>query len=435
MKMSLKNKTIPTIIGLALVTTSSLLGGYLITTSRQGEKIHAEEKPQAVRITNINDHSFTISWLTLRPSKGALKLNEEGGKIFLDQRDVSSGQSQNYLTHYVVVDQLAPNRKYNFELLVNEKLYTEKSFVVQTAAPVNTTPPPADLAFGLVLDSQENPLPGALVFLSLPNATPISALTDQEGKWSLPLGTTYRQDLSGLLQYDPQSQTVEITAIASLDLSATQQTTTGNLHPAPPIILGKDSSLALSPTPTNPPLPSPSPTPASSSFIIHNPDEGEVIKNLRPQIEGRAPQGTKIKIKIQSSPQYEAEIIADNSGSWQYIPPQNLAPGEHTLTVEYIDENNQKQTITRHFIVRAASVSPSPTPIPPLPTQTSTPAPLTPTPLPTKKPPTATPLPTKQLPTSTPATIAANLETGSFVPLTILFLLGSILLFTAFFVF
>jgi len=434
--MSLKNKTIPTIIGLALVATSSLLGGYLITTSRQGEKIQAEEKPQAVKITNISDHSFTVSWLTLRPSKGALKLNEEKGEIFLDQRDVPSGQSKSYLTHYVVVDQLAPNRKYRFELLINEKLYTEESFVVQTAAPVNTTPPPADFAFGLVLDSQEKPLPDVIVFLSLPNATPISSLTDQEGKWSIPLGTTYRQDLSDLLQYNPQNQIVEITAVASYNLTATQQTTTRNLHPAPPIILGKSSSfVSPPPAPTNPPLSSPSPTPTSSSFTIHNPDEGEVIKNLRPQIEGKAPNGTKIKIKIQSSPQYEAEIIADSSGSWQYIPPQNLAPGEHTLTVEYIDENNQKQTITRHFIVRAASVSPSPTPIPPLPTQTPTPAPLTPTPLPTIKLPTATPLPTRQLPTSTPATTAANLETGSPVPLAILLLLSSTLLITAFFVF
>jgi len=431
--MSLKNKTIPTLIGLALVTTSSLLGGYLITTSRQGEKIHAEEKPQAVKITNINDHSFTVSWLTLRPSKGAVKLNE--GKIFLDQRDVSSGQSQNYLTHYVVVDQLTPNRKYRFELLVNEKPYTEESFVIQTATAVNTTPPPADLAFGLVLDSQENPLPGVLVFLSLPNATPISALTDQEGKWSLPLGTTYRQDLSGLLQYDPQNQTAEITAVASLNLSATQQTTTGNLHPAPPIILGKSSPVSPPPAPTNPPISSPSPTSSPSSFSINNPNEGEVIKNLRPKIEGRAPRGTKIKIKIQSSPQYEAEIITDNSEFWQYTPPQDLTPGEHTLTIEYIDENNQKQTITRHFVVRAASVSPSPTPLPFLPTQTPTPTPPTSTPLPTTKPPTATPLPTRKLPTSTPATTAANLETGSFIPLTILSLLGSILFITAFFVF
>ncbi len=111
---------------------------------------------------------------------------------------------------------------------------------------------------------------------------------------------------------------------------------------------------------------------------------------------------------------------------WQWAPPQNLSPGEHTLTINYYDEENVLQTITRRFQVAAqGSVSPTPTPITPLPTKIPTSAPtLIATPLPS---PTITPKPIVTTTVSPAATISGQPTTGNLTPLIIFASLGIVI--------
>jgi len=69
-------------------------------------------------------------------------------------------------------------------------------------------------------------------------------------------------------------------------------------------------------------------------------------------------------------------VIINKEGYWQYTPPEELTPGNHLLTLSFIDENGREQKLSRHFTIVAqgleqypafeaspsASTSPSPTP-------------------------------------------------------------------------
>ncbi len=434
----MNQKTFPTLLGLLLTTILAISGGYFIQKFRGPTALLAQEKPFSVQVTNITSQSFTVSWLTEGETTGSIKINNQ---IFLDQRD-REGQLGSYQTHYVVAENLEPKTEYSFVIISNGKEYQEKNYQAKTANIPPNILPEADFAFGIILDENQTPLKDILVFLSLANASPLSALTNSEGYWSVSLSNAYQKDLNNLIIYDRQNQTIEITVVASLNRSVNATTTTGNDHPVPPIVFGQVNNFISSQESSTTPPPailSPSATPSlientpiMSPIILKNPEEGEVIKDLRPKIEGEGPPQKKIQIIVQSEPEFSAEIIIGPDGSWQWAPPQNLAPGEHTLTINYYDEENVLQTITRRFQVAAqGSVSPTPTPITPLPTKTPT---ATPTTIITSPPlsPTITLKPTV-VTTLPAATVSGQPVTGSLTPLIFSVSLGIVISVFAYF--
>ena len=422
----MKTKTIPTILGLLVTIITTILGAYLIEKTKGPISVSAQEKPLSVKITNITDRSFVVSWYTQSPTSGYIKVNNNN-KLFWDQRDQNGNQSGDYFTHYITVNDLRPKTQYPFTIFSNNKPYKDNNSQIQTAPLNSTVPPEADLAFGIILDQQKKPLPGALVFLSITNATPLSSITNESGNWSISLGTAYKKDLSGFITYDKSNQIIEITAVATPNLNTTAITNTGNDHPVPPITIGQSYNFSVKPqlSPSPKPLLNPSPTitPTVSplqKISISNPKEGEILTNTKPEFRGLGPAQKKIRLKIESPTTYSAEVVIEPDGTWNWTPPENLEPGEHTLTLEYTDENNQLQSLIHHFIVQATeTVSPTPTPITPLPTRTLTPT----------STPTITLIPTS-LPTATPsaqettATQAAQVVTGNLTPLLLLVILG-----------
>jgi len=407
----MRTKTIPTILGLLVTIITTILGGYLIEKTKGPINVSAQEKPLSVKITNITDRSFVVSWHTQSSISGFVKINNNN-KLFWDQRDQGESQPNDYFTHYITINDLQPETQYSFTIFSGDKPYKDNSFQTQTAPLNSTVPPEADLAFGIILDQQKKPLSGVLVFLSIANATSLSSITNESGNWSISLGTAYKKDLSNFITYDKNSQIIEITAIATSNLSSAAITNTGNDHPVSPITIGQSYDFSQ-------PSPTPSPTPTISPLqkvSISNPQEGEILTNTKPKFRGFGPAQKEINLTIESPTTYNAEVVIEPDGTWDWTPPQDLEPGKHTLTLEYTDENNQLQSLIHSFTVQAAeTVSPTPTPITPLPTRVLTP--------------TTAPIITS-LPTATPsaqettATPAAQVVTGNLTPLLLLVIFG-----------
>jgi len=132
-----------------------------------------------------------------------------------------------------------------------------------------------------------------------------------------------------------------------------------------------------------------------TNLDISNPKTGEELSTKRPDFFGTAKPGSNLKIEVHSPIAINGTASVNNDGSWNWSPTQDLAPGEHTITVT--DDNNN--VITRKFTVLAAesntafSASSSAN----VATPTSTPTPsksITPTPtISPTSPPTATPIP------------------------------------------
>jgi hypothetical protein len=110
--------------------------------------------------------------------------------------------------------------------------------------------------------------------------------------------------------------------------------------------------------------------------------EGEVVATTLPEFRGVAPGSTVLAITVHSNTPYSDTVIASNDGTWAWSPPDELEPGEHVITIAYLDTDGIEQIIERTFTVSKAlaqegdpsfeatpsgsTASPSPSPSPSL---------------------------------------------------------------------
>jgi hypothetical protein len=415
--MKRKEIKIPTIIGL-LLAVGGLVSGILLVKQQVNRAARAavEETPKDVRITNVNDSSFTVSWITNKATTGFVQYGEKSGSMDLvvsDERDQQKGSVGKYFTHFVNVRGLKPISTYQFNIGSSGNMYGggEKEYLV-TTGPILTNLPAADVTYGQVVTPSGEPAVGALVYLQIPGAYLQSALVKVSGSWVIPLSTSRSENLLSYAKYDLAKGEYSININGGSLGIATARVGTGNDEPVPNIVLGTDSNfLAIGNsttsgeivskfTPTSSNLMA---TGAASGLSIAAPKLEEKVNSTTPEVIGKAPAGAKVSIEIHSDVIITGTAIADKNGSFSFTVPQALSPGEHTLTVSTII-NGLAQKVTRTFTVYAAGESN-------LPSYSATPSAIL---VPTKKPtpttiPTATPRPTLK-PTSTPA------PTGTIAP-------------------
>jgi hypothetical protein len=163
----------------------------------------------------------------------------------------------------------------------------------------------------------------------------------------------------------------------------------------------------------------------STSVILESLNEGETITSQKPQFFGKGPGGESIVITINSQSPISATVQIPKNGSWSYSVPTNLDPGNHTITISWIDTSGITRFLTRSFVVQAGEA--------PAFTASQSGATTTPTPVatPTIKPtgsPSASPTATPRV-TLTPTPMASITPmpvpvTGDLTPTLILFIMG-----------
>lgn len=396
-------KKIPTILGLIILITGGFLGIFLANRSQTFLlKASGETTPQQIKITNITDSSFTVSWITLAAAKGFISFGEKSqlGQTFLDERDEGTGNVQEYFAHYVSLKNLKPGIKYFFKINSAEKSFGngDRPYEITSAQIINLPLPESDIAYGMILEPSGNPAKGAIVYLSLANTTPLSSLVKNDGSWMINLSTARSVNLNSYSSYNKEIQVEEIFVQGEKSDTAVAITTTKNDSPLPTLTLGQTYDLrqaivSSSPTPTifsplssyitSPPeIPSaittasptplaPTPTQVSRGFSLQpiisppsgqkitiiNPSEGENINNQKPEFIGTGPKDEALQIIVQSEVNYSGQMLVAEDGTWKWTPPADLPPGQHTVTIVYEDKTGITQKVVRNFTVLATGES------------------------------------------------------------------------------
>lgn len=385
--MTLLNKRIPTILGLLILVIGIGTGIYFVSKDVLfGPKLSPELAPKKVKITNVNHDQFTVSWITNQEAMGYVKHGKTPtlSTTIADDREQRSGTSISLKTHYVTVSGLQPNTKYYFKIgSGSEKnLYDNngRPYEITTAPSLGASPPP-QLANGNILTATGSPASGAIIYLTLSGATPLSALVANDGSWVVNLASALTTNLSSYVQLDPQTSPIDI-LVQGEDQISKALGVTANSNPVPEITLGQtydfrtetlasiqqaDTSETTEPalTETTPQIPSqfpieplatPSGATSDSEVVLTNPSgEGETINSLRPEIIGTGPANKVLTITLNSPEEYTSTVVVNDQGTWSYTPPEDLEPGEHSLTINYVDDEGEEQVITRNFIVAAAA--------------------------------------------------------------------------------
>ncbi|MDP3955527.1 MAG: fibronectin type III domain-containing protein [bacterium] len=480
----IREHKIPTIIGFIILTVGLILGLFMVQNGQVFFlRANPEYTPIQVKLTNVTEASFSVSWVTEKDATGFVKFGESSsslGQTLTDDRDQATSQTNNFLNHHVTIKNLKPATKYYFKLGSQGRTYDNsgKPYEILTGPSLTGGPPPSDVASGTVLTADGAKAAGAVVYLSMANMTPQSALVGADGTWLIPLSTALGANLSTFVSYDKKAQIEEIFVQGAQGVSATAIVTTGNDNPTPQITLGKTYDFRKTSPQDEEQLTASSsgnqtkeeeiskeskftfeelgpPTLASEAaeLSITNPTQGEDLNTEKPEFQGTGPKGKTIQILVES-PLYNGTAVIDNTGAWKWTPPSNLEPGEHKITITYLGKS-----ITKTFTVlaaeggslpaftatpsatitptRAPTATPTPTPTPsassgsPTPTPTPTPT-VKLTPTPTLRPTptiTFTPTPTSTVSarTAMPATTSGVPVPGSLTPTFIALIMGLIL--------
>ncbi|MFC1711609.1 Ig-like domain-containing protein [Patescibacteria group bacterium] len=463
MKKGFLGKKFPTFFGLIFLIAAIATGLYFINQGKFSlTKSDSTAIPKKIKITNISDKQFTVSWVTDEPTTGYIKYDQTP-KVKTeakDDRDKLTGEQTKNLIHYVTVRNLTPAKTYHFKIGSGSRLYDNNGQAYQvTSGPTIGSAGEAKIVSGRVLEANKNPAKGIIVYLSSPNIAPASTLTDVEGRWAIYLNKTRNSNLSSYAEYDPEATVLDIEIEASKESTAAI-TITKNAFPVPDIILGqgpydfrnkaiaKDAPLQAESTPIiedeattelqekeeeseliQEEIPSqfnlqPLGSPVSNPYtvIITNPAvEGEEINTTLPEIRGKGPADKVINIRIESPTTHTGTVTINEDGSWSFTPNTDLEPGNHTVYVNFLDDDGETQEIARNFIVLAADTSD-------LPALVSTPsASLVPTVSPSPFP-SPTILPSPSARATIPSTESGIPTTGTILPTFLVFLASLVLI-------
>ncbi|MFC1627299.1 Ig-like domain-containing protein [Patescibacteria group bacterium] len=383
----IKNKVskfhFPTIVGLLILLIAVFVGVYLVKT-RTGIKTGAEESetPKQVRITNVTDTGFSVSWVTDKAAVGIVKYDMETGSFkqsALDDRDQLSGEAGAFSVHHVTVKNLTPSTKYYFKIESGKNSYDNKGqpFEITTGKTLGA-PPAADPVYGTILTPSGTAAEGVVVYVNVANAAPLSALAKTNGNWALSLSTARGSDLSSYLNYDTQATIVNILVQGGTQGTAPAITTTANDNPVPDITLGQSHDFrSVASTAVNQvgdegmegtsgfadmtATESATTATYSGEVTLDNPSvSGEIINATQPAFIGTGPPGTVLSVEVNSEDTYTGTVTIDEDGEWEFSPPEGLTAGNHEVTVTYIDSEGVEQVLTRNFVIAAAGESDEP---------------------------------------------------------------------------
>jgi len=391
-----REKGFPTIIGLILLIITTFIGVRLsqktTTTSSQAS---GDCQPINPQVTNITHNSASVSFTTSAECLVTLNTNNQ---IINDSKDKKT-------VHYFEINNLESTKVYQFTIISGGDNYSSDEYTFKTGKDPQKDIPNSNLAWGKVLKPDKTAASDAIVYLNIPGSSPLSALVTSSGNWNVPLSTSFNESLSDWFSSPVNIEENLFVISPGYDQTQIVNNTSIN-NPVPDIILGENVFTAPVITPetvsNNNLLNENYDLTDTSNLDISNPKTNEELSTKRPDFFGTAKPGSNLKIEVHSSTAIDGTTSVDDDGSWNWSPSQDLAPGEHTITVT--DEDNN--VITRKFVVLAAesntSFSASSSASITTPTPTSTPTP-------TVKPTTA--------PTSTPIPVV-NPSTSSGVPRT-----------------
>ncbi len=410
MKHPFWNIKIPSIFAIFLLVVGVGVTTYLVQTETNlfGHAAPSET-PQNIRITNITDTSFTVTYQTDASVIGTLSLGKDNPQTVLDERDQEGGVPKQYNIHSISAHDLKPETAYEFSILSGTTTFLNNgtTFTVTTGPKIDAPPSSQIPLAGRLVGADGQKPDEAIIYVTAHNGQTLSTLLKSSGLYILPLNLMRSNDLKSLYPINPNT-TLQILAI---DPTSTSHVTAiaGASNPVPLINLSQDYdfTISISPIASGSAQESAFPDfPIDNSLVatpkIITPQSDQSFSDQQPQFKGTAQPNGTVSIEIHSDDAIKTQVTANGAGSWIYRPDKPLSPGQHTISITTADQFGILHTIKQSFTVYAAGTEVDQTATPSA-KPTTRPA----TPTPTKKPNAPTPTPTQKpvAPTATPTIV------------------------------
>lgn len=403
LKKPVWQRQIPTIFGLLILVIALGVGLFFFSDGLGvfAPRATPQTTPKSIKITNVTDTSFSVSFLTDESTVGFVKYGTSAEDLrsqASDDRDQLSGSVGQYTLHHITVRSLQPNTTYHFNLGTNSRSEFNNQgspFTVQTAA-TGTPDAAAKTIYGNVTGVGGSPAAGSVVYISAEGLGELSALVKDSGSWAMPLTTARNEDGTEFANLS-DDDVLTVTVQGPLSTQVTQ-TTVAIKDAQPMASISLDPNVVSSATTTEPssspspqipvltpdPTIEPSPNPnaatgqlaslvgdelggddvsdetgaieATSIIVDLSETTPQVVDTPQPVITGVAAPNTMVRIQVHSENQVEQEVMADETGQFVFDLAEletQLEPGQHTVIYSYTDANGQPQEKTATFTVSA----------------------------------------------------------------------------------
>ncbi len=406
------NKRIPSLLSIVFLASALVAIGWISKNALSlAGKAAGGNTPHDIRITNVTDAQFTVSYTTDESVLGTVSYGTDNalGGLGLDDRDKQAGNPSPHHVHFITVTALQPTTAYLFTIISGNGTFLQNNqpYTITTAPTLSGKGLFAKKVTGSVGLSDGTVPQEALAYLSIDGAQPLTVLVKTNGEYNFSLTQTR---LSSLATF----ATIADNTAVTLELqSATDHSKVnffaGKGNPVPSVTLSKNydftangaSSVNTAPTASSSGFPAVKGI-QSSSVQLTTPQTQQGLSDQQPVFKGQAEPNSTVQIQIHSTQVIQTTVQTDSSGNWQFRPSSTLTPGQHTVTIIAMGIDGITKTITRQFTVYAQGSQFAAPSVSPAATNTPTPT-LRPTATPTLRP-TATPTPRviALAPTATP---------------------------------
>lgn len=233
---------IPTIIAIVFLVVG-LAAGVFLVQQRQTFRLGAapEFAPKDLRVTNISDNSFVVSWYTDSNSAGFIDYGNNPNSL---SERVFQENSSPKRVHYITVNDLKPDTNYYFTVNSGDETYDNSGVPWSVRTGPILEPKPSSLVLsGQVFSNLDTPATGIAVYAQIGGAQLISTQTSSNGNFVLPLGNVRNQLLDGYVSIDRSETLIQLIIQGGPLGTAYVQTYASNANPTPKIILGQSYDL------------------------------------------------------------------------------------------------------------------------------------------------------------------------------------------------
>jgi hypothetical protein len=244
MQKKFGQKQIPTLLGLAILVLS-LIGGIWFIGEGAGvfaPRAAPQTTPKKVKITNVKENGFSISFATDEATAGFVKYGIDQNSLksqASDDRDQVTGSVGQYTNHQITLRDLKPDTTYYYTLGTGSTPKYDNNgspFITKTPKRLGAAAA-AKTIYGTVTTADGTGVSGALVYASIPGVGALSSLTKDSGSWAIPLSTARTTD---------GSQYANVSANDAIQLTAQgihggegafASVTVGTAQPAAPLLI------------------------------------------------------------------------------------------------------------------------------------------------------------------------------------------------------
>jgi len=397
------DKRIPTILGV-IVLVVALISGTMLIGKGGGvfsPRASVETTPKNIKVSNVHDTSFTISFLTDSKVAGFVKYGTEANNLksqASDDRDQISGTIGEFQIHHITIRSLEQATTYYYLIGTGSGNTFDDNgqpFGIKTASR-NGAPAAAKTIYGSVTTETGAPAEGSIVYVDVNGAGTMSSQVKASGSWAIPLSNARTIDGSAYASISDQDN-IAISVQGPLSTQkAFFSTIVEHSQPVAGITFGQETvdvndsnentdsirELATTPMDQDKNIVEEESTESADQAVEQEiaTDSGEVVNKSNrsallddlinenitssesaavteldlkvedhqilttstPIITGKALPSVTVSISVHSDAQIQQEIVADENGEFVLDISklsESLEPGDHTVTYSYTDPN------------------------------------------------------------------------------------------------